>query len=444
MKNRIGLLALVLMLLLSVVPVAAEEPPTLNAETAIVMDASSGYILYQKDMDKKMYPASMTKIMTALLVLEKGNLDDIVTVSQKAVDSVDIYQSSNIGLQVGEEVSVRDLLNALLIPSANDAAYALAEYISSSELDFANLMNERARELGAVNTHFANSSGLHDDDHYTTAHDIALIAREAMKNTTFAQTVSQSTFIFPQTNMRQSKATYANTNHLVSRYLNTSYYYDKATGIKTGFTDEAKHTLASSAKDGSNSLISVVMGCPDETNGRVTSFVDAKALFEYAFANFTNQSFVAANQMISEYDVPNAKGDGHLLLLTPVSKEGYLPNDLKAEDITFDIHLSRDLRAPIQKGETLGSASVMYNGQSIGTIELQSDRNLEKSAWKSLKLGIVSFFDKVPFLKYILIVLIVLIILLLLFRAYNLRRRRRRRPRRSRYKHYSNKYKRFR
>ena len=295
-------------------------------------------------------------------------------------------------------------------------------------------MNERARELGAVNTHFANSSGLHDDDHYTTAHDIALIAREAMKNTTFAQTVSQSTFIFPQTNMRQSKATYANTNHLVSRYLNTSYYYDKATGIKTGFTDEAKHTLASSAKDGSNSLISVVMGCPDETNGRVTSFVDAKALFEYAFANFTNQSFVAANQMISEYDVPNAKGDGHLLLLTPVSKEGYLPNDLKAEDITFDIHLSRDLRAPIQKGETLGSASVMYNGQSIGTIELQSDRNLEKSAWKSLKLGIVSFFDKVPFLKYILIVLIVLIILLLLFRAYNLRRRRRRRPRRSRYK----------
>ena len=444
MKNRIGLLALVLMLLLSVVPVAAEEPPTLNAETAIVMDASSGYILYQKDMDKKMYPASMTKIMTALLVLEKGNLDDIVTVSQKAVDSVDIYQSSNIGLQVGEEVSVRDLLNALLIPSANDAAYALAEYISSSELDFANLMNERARELGAVNTHFANSSGLHDDDHYTTAHDIALIAREAMKNTTFAQTVSQSTFIFPQTNMRQSKATYANTNHLVSRYLNTSYYYDKATGIKTGFTDEAKHTLASSAKDGSNSLISVVMGCPDETNGRVTSFVDAKALFEYAFANFTNQSFVAANQMISEYDVPNAKGDGHLLLLTPVSKEGYLPNDLKAEDITFDIHLSRDLRAPIQKGETLGSASVMYNGQSIGTIELQSDRNLEKSAWKSLKLGIVSFFDKVPFLKYILIVLIVLIILLLLFRAHNLRRRRRRRPRRSRYKHYSNKYKRFR
>lgn len=444
MKNRIGLLALVLMLLLSVVPVAAEEPPTLNAETAIVMDASSGYILYQKDMDKKMYPASMTKIMTALLVLEKGNLDDIVTVSQKAVDSVDIYQSSNIGLQVGEEVSVRDLLNALLIPSANDAAYALAEYISSSELDFANLMNERARELGAVNTHFANSSGLHDDDHYTTAHDIALIAREAMKNTTFAQTVSQSTFIFPQTNMRQSKATYANTNHLVSRYLNTSYYYDKSTGIKTGFTDEAKHTLASSAKDGSNSLISVVMGCPDETNGRVTSFVDAKALFEYAFANFTNQSFVAANQMISEYDVPNAKGDGHLLLLTPVSKEGYLPNDLKAEDITFDIHLSRDLRAPIQKGETLGSASVMYNGQSIGTIELQSDRNLEKSAWKSLKLGIVSFFDKVPFLKYILIVLIVLIILLLLFRAYNLRRRRRRRPRRSRYKHYSNKYKRFR
>ena len=197
-----------------------------------------------------MYPASMTKIMTALLVLEKGNLDDIVTVSQKAVDSVDIYQSSNIGLQVGEEVSVRDLLNALLIPSANDAAYALAEYISSSELDFANLMNERARELGAVNTHFTNSSGLHDDDHYTTAHDIALIAREAMKNTTFAQTVSQSTFIFPQTNMRQSKATYANTNHLVSRYLNTSYYYDKATGIKTGFTDEAGQSLVSFAEYG--------------------------------------------------------------------------------------------------------------------------------------------------------------------------------------------------
>ena len=444
MKKRIGLLAMIMALLLSVFPVAAAEPPTLNAETAIVMDASSGYILYQKDMDKKMYPASMTKIMTALLVLEKGNLDDIVTVSQKAVDSVDIYQSSNIGLQVGEEVSVRDLLNAILIPSANDAAYALAEYISSSELDFANLMNERARELGAVNTHFVNSSGLHDDNHYTTAHDIALIAREAMKNTTFAQTVAQSTFVFPQTNMRQSKATYANTNHLVSRYLNTSYYYDKATGIKTGFTDEAKHTLASAAKDGSNSLISVVMGCPDETNGKVTSFVDAKALFEYAFANFTNQSFVAANQMISEYDVPNAKGDGHLLLLTPVSKEGYLPNDIKAEDITFDIHLSRDLRAPIQKGETLGSASVMYNGQSIGTIELQSDRDLEKSMWKSLKLGVVSFFDKVPFLKYILIVLIVLIILLLLFRAYNLRRRRRRRPRRGRYKHYSNKYKRFR
>lgn len=431
-RRWIGFLLVLLCLLGMGVPVMAAEPPAIAAETAVVMDPASGYVVYQKNMHQKMYPASMTKVMTALLVLELGDLNDVVTISAKAVGSIDPLESTNVALEEGEQVSVKTLLYSILLPSANDGAYALAEYIGSTELQFVDLMNERAAQLGAMNTHFANASGLHDEQHYTTAYDMALIVREAMKNPTFAEIVSSSVFVFPATNKRQ-ETTYANTNHLVSRFMNTAYQYEKAIGVKTGFTDQAKHTLSAAAKSGNHTLISVVGGCPI-VEDRVTSFDNTKDLFEYAFANFESHTFVTANQMIAEYDIPNAKGDSHLLLLSPVSQEAYLPKDWDASSFRYDIQFQRPLKAPIKKGEVVGTATAYYEDQPIATIELQADRDVKRSILKSIGLSIRGFFDRFKIIKYTFLTLLLLFVLLLLFRTYNLRKRRSRKRRVYRYR----------
>lgn len=252
--------------------------PELFAKAAILMDADTGAIIYEKKAYEKMYPASITKIMTGLLAVENYALDELVTYSANAINSLP-WDASRYGLSAGETVSLRDSLYMLILCSANEVAVGLAEYISGSEAEFGKLMTERAKKAGALNTNFTNASGLHDDNHYTTAYDMALITKAAIDNPTFEAVLSASTYtVSPTSYVNKEKQIW----HTHKMLVNTrEYYYKYAKGGKTGFTDEAGRTLVTYAsKDGMN-LISVVM-----FSDTAHVCVDTRTLFEYGFNNF--------------------------------------------------------------------------------------------------------------------------------------------------------------
>ncbi|MFT4412880.1 D-alanyl-D-alanine carboxypeptidase family protein [Fredinandcohnia humi] len=247
---------------------------------AILLDAESGELLYGKNSDKKIYPASTTKIMTALLAIEKGNLDDIIRVGDEV--NMKLENESTAWLVEGRELSLRALLAGLMLPSGNDAARTIAIHIAKKESGnmnlsnkkamayFAKMMNERAREIGAKNTNFVNPHGLHDDDHYTTAFDLGLIAKEAMKNTTFQDIVSEHKYV-------DSSISYVNRNKLLDP--TSGFYYEGANGIKTGFTDEAGYCLISAAKRNDKQLLAVVLQSTD-----VSVWNDSITLLDHGFA----------------------------------------------------------------------------------------------------------------------------------------------------------------
>ncbi len=258
------------------------DAPQLPSEIAILMDADTGAILYEKNAHQKAYPASTTKLMTGLLTVENCNLDEIVNTSYAAVSSITL-EDSNIGAKVGEEFTVEQSLYALLVHSANETAYALAEHVGGDLPSFVMMMNMRAEELGALNTHFNNASGLHDQHHYTTAYDLAMIGRGCLNNATFVSFDSYSGYYrMPPTNKTSSTRTLIPRNEMLK---GGKYYYEYCKGGKTGFTDEAMYTLVSFAEKNGVRLIAVVM-----RSGKNQRFLDCTSLFEYGFSNFTRHT----------------------------------------------------------------------------------------------------------------------------------------------------------
>ena len=263
-----------------------DEPwrmPDTVGEACIMMDASTGQILYQKKAYQKMYPASITKIMTSLLAVEYGDFTDTIVMSENAVLGIE-PGSSNIALDIGEEITFEDAMYAVLLVSANEAAWAVAEDIAGSLEHFATMMNEKAKELGCVNTHFVNSHGLHDEDHYTCPYDMALITQEALKYDKFREITATTHYVIPPTNLQEEERNLWQNNKLI---MGDSYqYYEYCEGGKTGFTDEARGTFVAWAKKGDIELIYVTMGNYPTT----TSYTDTRAMFEYCFNNYSYAS----------------------------------------------------------------------------------------------------------------------------------------------------------
>jgi D-alanyl-D-alanine carboxypeptidase len=252
--------------------------PELVSDSAIVIDADTGDILYEKDAYSTRYPASITKIMTGLLALENGDLTSTVTFSENAIWGIE-RDSTHIALDVGEELTLEQALYATLVVSANEAAMGVAEHIAGSIESFADMMNEKAAELGCVNTHFVNPNGLHDDDHYTCAYDMALIARAAIQIDKFREITSTTYYEIPPTNLQtESRYLYQN-NKLIME--GSAYYYEPCIGGKTGFTDQALGTLVTWAEQDGRTLICVVM----HTRPTSCTYTDATALFKYCFSS---------------------------------------------------------------------------------------------------------------------------------------------------------------
>lgn len=255
--------------------------PDLVANAAIVMDAATGQILYEKNAHEKKYPASITKILTALIALEHNvDFNDTITMSENAIWGIE-RDSTHIALDVGEKITVGDCIYAMMVKSANECAYALAEYIAGDLQSFAGLLNKKAKEIGCENTNFVTPNGLHDDNHYTTAYDMALITKAAMQNEAFREIAGTLTYTIPETNLTDEARPLWNGNKMINPA--EAYYYEYCEGGKTGYTSKANNTLATYSKKDGLELICIILDC----DGWKYTYTDSKALYNYCYNNYT-------------------------------------------------------------------------------------------------------------------------------------------------------------
>ncbi len=340
------------------------QGPAIEAASAVVMDLDSGTFLYSKNMDAKQYPASITKIMTTLIALEKGNLDDVVTLSDYAVYSIE-EGSSHIGLREGEKLTLRQLLYGVMLESANDGANGVAEHIAGTIRNFTDMMNEKAEELGCTGTHFSNVHGLHEEDHYTTAHDMALIAQAAYENEQFRRIIQTKTFQIPETNVVKEERGLVNHHGMLP---GNDYAYEGCTGGKTGFTNDALNTLVTFAERDGRRLVCVIL----RVNGASKAYEETAQLLDYGFANFSVQDMPALEYKETYLDIMRMNYLGIAGELQPQElKEKiieFVPGEAVLLPITAD---SSDIKTSIEYGK--GSGAIVhytYNDEEIGTASL--------------------------------------------------------------------------
>ena len=348
----------------------------IDAPNLLLAETNTGKLLYERKADKKIYPASLTKLMTAILVVENCELDEIVTVSENAVKSVPAgYVNAN--LQVGEELTVEDLLYVMLIPSANDAANVLAEHVGGSIESFATMMNTRAKELGCTGTNFTNPSGLQQTTHYTTARDLFLIAQEAISKSLIKKIIGTTTYTLNNTNQyTKTKRVFTTTNYMKRKEL-SKYYESYCIGGKTGYTGEAKNCVIEFAKKDGIELTAVVLGEDSSIKGK--KFLDAKEMFEYGFQNYQNKQVATKNQKYEIVKVENATKETRMLDVLYKEDVNILKIKTKMEDEDIEKKIEYyELKAPIQKGNAVGKITYQYEGINYST-ELIAGNNVEES-----------------------------------------------------------------
>lgn len=406
---------------------------SLHAESCLLADLDSAKVLYSENGDKKVYPASTTKILTAILVLERCNLADSVTATDEAVSPITM-KHSNMGIRVGEKFTVEQLLYGMLVASANDAANVLAVHTAGSLENFASLMNAKARSLGAENSNFVNAHGFHDDDHYTTANDLAKISCYAMKNEKFAEMVKTAKYQIPATEKYPETRYLANTNMLISANKGSGHIYKKAIGIKTGSTDEAGNCLVSAAESGGTRLLCIVMGCKNEGVGdRAYSYTDTKALLEYGFENYTHMSVAHTSDIIESSAVREAKGGKRVSLSPEEEISVLLPKDADLTKLETEIEVNPHIKAPIGKGDILGTVSYSLDGEELGTTRLVAANDVERDLFLHIVFTLWDIFS-----DPIVLCSALLIIILILYARSAGRRKRREKRRRRRFEEFEN------
>lgn len=408
---RIKKILIVLFMLIFILNISISygisDVPDISAGAAILIDSSSEKIIYSKNESEKMYPASTTKILTAILTIENCNLDDVVTVPYEAISSIPSGYSV-AALQVGEQLTVEQLLQVMLIHSANDAANVLAYHVSGSIDAFANLMNQKVEELGLTNTHFTNPSGMHNENHYTTAYDLAIIMKYCMKNTTFRKLSSLKYCTIPATN-KYDQRVYNTTNELLiydNRDVQSNYYYKYAIAGKTGYTTEAKNCLVSVSNKDDLELICVVLSAGLYPNNLSAKFVDTKNIFNYGYNNYTIRKLREQNAIATQIEISNAtKETRNLDLLISKDITALVSQDDLETEFSPEIQITENLLAPIAQGQVVGK--IVYNIDGIEySADLIASHSVEKSGFLTIMFQIF------------LIVLILFLLYKLLFDNY--------------------------
>ena len=434
-------LALLLILPLAV-PVGASsilDDMDVAATAAILVEGDTGEVLYGKNAHEKRYPASITKVMTAMLVVEaidegKLSMNQMVTVPEAAMEGLSADGSTQ-NIKAGEQLTIQDLLYCALLASANEACNILAVELAGSVESFVAMMNEEARRLGMTNTHFANPHGLHDENHYTTAYDIALMGQQAMKHDIFREIVATVDYYVPETNLHARRHFYT-TNGLMSNWHYIGYTYQYAIGIKTGSTPEAGQCLLSAAEKDGRTLFAVVLGAQNITDekGKITdrqSFSESERLFEWGFENFSRRTLLTTTDLQGQIPVTLSKTEQ--VVLAPAGElEAMIPNDMQAEDLTVTpVFFAESVEAPVAKGQVMGKVTVSYKDTQYGTLDLVALSDVERDEWMYRKDRMEKFFAQ-TWVKVLLVGLVVLILVLLVVRLFVGRRNRRRRGYRGR------------
>lgn len=400
--------------------------PSLLCNTAVLIDATTGTILAEKNADKKMYPASLTKIMTAILAIEMGELSDVIKVDD---DTPYEIAGSHIALEPGEILTLKDMLYALMLPSANDAALAIAKHYGGSEEDFVKMMNNKAKELGAINTNFVNPHGLHDDNHYTTAADLALITKYAMKNETFRNIVKTKRYEIKQTNKKSEIRYFANLNKLVYNsgynqiYVDGAYIspeYEYATGVKTGYTPEAGNTLVASAEKNGTQLILVTM------NGvSLEMYQDAHNLFNFGFNEYESAKLIDKNTFVQNIKVQN--GDSKEISAITESDFTTLIKKNSEKNIESKIVLN-EITLPLKENDKVGKIEYLLDGKVIGTVNLITPTEVKSTLKENSGNGIFSVIVKI--LGYIALIAISGLVVLKIYNDVRIKLTRKRRRKR--------------
>ena len=383
--------AFVLALSLSAPAFAAQDKVgdwEVEAKAALLVDPETDEILYARNIHEKLYPASLTKVMTALLVLEaiedgKFAMDTVLTASESAVADIP-NDASSAGIVAGEELTVEQLLHCILVVSANEACNILAESVSGTVDAFVERMNERARELGCADTNFVTTNGLHSVDHYTTAWDMYLITREAMTHEVFLRICNTKICEVPATNMRKETRRYSTTNHLISTARQRHYLYDGASGVKTGYTSAAGSCLIATAGRSGRSLLTVVLGGNRISRGDGVvddwGFYETIKLFDYGFDGFKRAVILESSKLIDEVEVTLSQEQNTVKYHPERSVECLIPSDITPEDIERTIVLySESVEAPVTKGQVLGEIILSYNGTVYATVNLLADEDVSDS-----------------------------------------------------------------
>lgn len=349
----------------------------LNAKSAILMEEATGNILYESNPDERLPIASVTKVMTMLLIMEavdsgKISLDDMVTVSENAMS----YGGSTMFLETGEQLTVNDMLKGIAVASANDGCVAMAEHLAGSESAFVDMMNEKAKGLGMENTHFMNTNGLDEDDQYSSARDVAIMSRELMKH----ETIFNYTSIWMDT-LRGGKFQLANTNKLIR-------FYDGANGLKTGSTSKALCCLSAAAKRNDMQLIAVVLGAPTSAE----RFASAKSLLDYGFANYAVNTQITAGDEVQKIAVE--KGVDKEVGVVAGDSCSTLVKKGQEDNITKEIKIDETITAPIEAGQKIGTMTISRDGEVIADIDLNALSAVEK---KGIGLIIKDFFATIFF-----------------------------------------------
>lgn len=338
---------------------------TTNSSSCLLMDAKTGKIIYAKNAYEKMYPASTTKLMTAILTLENCKLTDTAIVSHNAIYSIPVGYS-HASLKEDEELTIEQLLNVLLIPSANDAAIVLAEHISGSVEEFSKLMNEKAKSLGCLNTNFVNPNGIQNKNHYSTAYDLALIGKYALKFPDIKRIAMVKQYTLPTTNKYDKTDRIFNaTNGLINDDVLNKNYYEYATGLKTGYTDASGYCIVSTAKKDDKELIAVILN----SNSISKRYSDCKTLFNYGFDNYEYITIQDEKAVVKQVEIENgSKSSKNLNVVVKDKIEVFTKNDTDLSKLEPTIEINENLKAPLAENTVIGK--ITYN---IDSEEITSD-----------------------------------------------------------------------
>ena len=418
----------------------ALDDPDARCGAAVLVETNTGEVFYAKNENERMYPASTTKIMTALLAveaIEKGeiSLTDMVTASETSQYDI-TADSSNQNIVPGETMKVEDLLYCIMLASANEACNIIGEHVAGGNIsEFIAQMNSRAFQLGCRGTHFTNTHGYPDDDHYTTAWDLYLIASEAQKHRIFADICSTVTYTTDATNKAEAR-TLRNSNRLIASDKDSKYYYEYATGMKTGSTNAAGYCLVSSAEKDGISLIAVVLNAEaveqEDGSYEIQSFTESKRLFKWAFDNYSFKEILSTTELLASVPVEMGEGTDDVLIRPEQSVTVLLANDVKTEDFRRDVEVffedgRTSIDAPVAQKALLGEVTISKDGKVYAKVNLVANNSVALSKVAYMKNQIKAILSSKWFRLLLIAVIFVFVAYVTFVIIYNVRRAKKRR-----------------